>query len=199
MIRPTVIFDLGGVLVGVDFMRAWKRLEAASGVPAGRIGEVILGGMEKLGFDTGRLSAQAFAARACAAIDLRLPFSDFVDIWCDIFVENLEVTGLLDDIGRHADLVLLSNTDPLHLDYVRRRYGFLGKFAQLILSYEVGHAKPERQIYERALGARAQGARLVYFDDVAEFVAAARACGLPAEQFVGAAKLRRDLEQFGVL
>jgi len=28
MARPTVIFDLGGVLVSVDFMRACARLEA---------------------------------------------------------------------------------------------------------------------------------------------------------------------------
>jgi FMN phosphatase YigB (HAD superfamily) len=68
-----------------------------------------------------------------------------------------------------------------------------------VLSYEVGHAKPARQIFERKIGLCALGARMIYFDDVAEFVSAARACGLPAEQFVDVAKLRRDLERFGVL
>ena len=197
--RPTVIFDLGGVLVGFNFMRACTRLEAAGGAPARRIHDAILGGKEKIWFDTGRLSPQEFAARTCAAIDLRLPYSEFVDIWCDIFVEQREVTGLLDEIGKNADLVLLSNTDPLHLDYVRSRYGFLGKFGHLVLSYEVGHAKPARQIFERALGLAAAGTRMIYFDDVPEFVAAARACGLPAEQFIDAAGLRRDLVRFGVL
>ena len=68
-----------------------------------------------------------------------------------------------------------------------------------MLSYEVGHAKPARQIFEHALGLCAAGTRMIYFDDVAEYVAAARACGLPAEQFVDAARLRRDLARFGVL
>ena len=197
--RPTVIFDLGGVLVSVDFMHACKRLEAAGDAPAAVILEAIAKGEDKAGFDTGRLSPQQFAVRFCATIGLHLPYSEFAEIWCDIFAEQREVTGLLDEIGKHADLVLLSNTDPLHFEYIRSRYRFLEKFGQLILSYEVGHAKPARQIFERAIGLCAPGTRVIYFDDVAEYVSAARARGLPAEQFVDAAKLRRDLKGFGVL
>ena len=197
--RPTVVFDLGGVLVSVDFMRACRRLEAAGGAPAADICAAITDGADKAGFDTGRLSPQEFAARSCAAAGVDLPYAEFADIWCDIFTEQREVTGLLDEIGTQADLLLLSNTDPLHFEYVRSHYGFLGKFRRLVLSYEVGHAKPARQIFERALGLCAAGTRMIYVDDVAEYVAAARACGLPAEQFAGAAKLRRDLARFGVL
>jgi len=199
MARPTVIFDLGGVLVSVDFTRACARLEAAGGAPAAVILDAIRGGAEKVGFDTGQLSPQQFAARFCAAVGVRLPYSEFAEIWCDIFAEQRQVTGLLEEIGTHADLVLLSNTDPLHLEYVRSHYGFLAGFGQLVLSFEVGHAKPARQIFERALGLAAPGTAKIYFDDVPEFVSAARACGLPAEQFVDVTKLRRDLEGFGVL
>jgi FMN phosphatase YigB (HAD superfamily) len=198
-LRPTVIFDLGGVLVSVDFMRACKRLEAAGGAPIAVIREAIVSGAEKIAFDTGRLSPQEFAARFCASIGLRMPYSEFAEIWCDIFAEQREVTGLLDEIGKHADLMLLSNTDPLHLDYIRSHYGFLSKFGRLVLSYEVGHTKPARQIFERAIGSCTPGTRMIYFDDVAEFVSAAQASGLPAEQFVDAARLRRDFEGFGVL
>ena len=199
MQRPTVIFDLGGVLVSVDFMRACTRLEAAGGAPAANIHETIVKGADKLAFDTGRLSPRQFAARICAAVGVRLPYAEFAEIWCDIFAEQREVTSLLDRIASEADLVLLSNTDPLHLDYVRSRYNFLPKFGRMLLSYEIGHAKPARQIFERALALTPPGARMIYFDDVAEYVSAARACGLQAEQFVDAAKLRRDLGEFGVL
>lgn len=199
MLRPTVIFDLGGVLVSVDFMRACKRLEAAGGAPAAVILEAIASGPDKQAFDTGRLSPEQFAARFCASIGANLPYAAFAGIWCDIFAEQREVTGLLDQIAAKADLMLLSNTDPLHLAHVRSHYDFLPKFGRLLLSYEVGHAKPARQIFERALGLCAPGSRMIYFDDVAEYVAAARACGLPAQQFVDAASLRRDLEDFGAL
>ncbi len=197
--RPTVVFDLGGVLVSVDFKRACRRLEAAGGAPAADLCEAIVNGADKAGFDTGRLSPQEFATRCCVAAGVSLPYAEFADIWCDIFAERREVTGMLDEIGKQADLLLLSNTDPLHLEYIRSRFGFLGKFRRMVLSYEVGHAKPARQIFEHALGLCAAGTRMIYFDDVAEYVAAARACGLPAEQFVDAARLRRDLARFGVL
>ena len=199
MQRPTVIFDLGGVLVSVDFMRACKRLEAAGGAPAAVILGTIATGEDKLAFDTGRLSPEQFAARFCAAIGVRLPYAEFAEIWCDIFTEQREVTALLEQVAAKADLVLLSNTDPLHIECVRRNYSLLDKFDRLVLSYEVGHAKPARQMFERAIESCAPGSRMIYFDDVAEYVTAARACGLPAEQFIDAAKLRRDLEGFGVL
>ncbi len=196
---PTVIFDLGGVLVSVDFMRACKRLEAAGGAPAAAIHDLIANGEDKLAFDTGRLTPQQFAARFCAAIGVRLPYAEFAEIWCDIFAEKREVTALLDQIAAKANLMLLSNTDPLHIEYVRNHYDFLSKFKRVVLSYEVGHAKPARQIFKHALGLAASGTRMVYFDDVPEFVAAARAFGLVAERFVDATKLKADLEKFGVL
>ncbi|TSA14804.1 MAG: hypothetical protein D4R74_07615 [Betaproteobacteria bacterium] len=197
--RPTVIFDLGGVLVSVDFMRACKRLEAVGGAKAAVIHEVIVNGPDKQAFDTGRLSPQAFAQRFCAAIGVSLPYADFAEIWCDIFAEQREVTGLLDAIAAQADLMLLSNTDPLHIGYVLEHYDFLPKFGRLILSYEVGHAKPAPQIFERALALVAPGTSVIYFDDVAEFVLAARSCSLAAEQFVDASKLRSDLVQLGLV
>lgn len=197
--RPTVIFDLGGVLVSVDFMRACRRLEAAGGASAATIYQTIARGEDKAAFDSGRLSPQQFAARFCAAVGAHIPYAEFADIWCDIFAEQTQVTRLLDAIAEKADLVLLSNTDPLHIDYVRKHYDFLAKFGRMLLSYEVGYAKPARQIFERALGSAARGTRMIYFDDVPEYVAAARACGLRAEHFVDADRLRRDLEGFGVL
>jgi len=174
-------------------------MEAAGGAPAAVILEAIANGADKHAFDTGRLSPQEFAARFCAAIGVHIPYAEFADIWCDIFAEQREVTSLLDQIAAKADLVLLSNTDPLHLDYVRSRYDFLEKFGRLVLSYEVGHAKPAREIFERAIGLCDPGTRMIYFDDVPEYVSASRACGLPAEQFVDATRLRLDLEGFGVL
>lgn len=199
MQRPAVVFDLGNVLVSVDFMRACRRFEAAGSAPAPVILEAIARGADKAAFDTGRIDAQQFTVRFCAAIGVRIPYAEFADIWCDIFAERREVTMLLDRIAAKADLVLLSNTDPLHLGYVHSHYDFLPKFGRMLLSYEVGHAKPAPQIFEQALAHAAPGTRMIYFDDVPEFVAAARACGLPAEHFTGAAKLRRDLERFGVL
>lgn len=197
--RPTVVFDLGGVLVSVDFMRACARLEAAGGAPAAEILGTIANGADKAAFDAGRLDPQEFAARFCTAIGLRLPYAQFAEIWCDVFAEQREVTGLLDEIAERAELLLLSNTDPLHISHIRGHYDFLGKFPRSVLSYEVGYAKPARQIFARALGLCSSASRMIYIDDVADYVAAARASGLPAERYVDAAKLRRDLARFGVL
>lgn len=199
MAAKTVIFDLGGVLVDVDFMRACRQFEALGGMPAATVYSMVFGGADKHALDTGSIEPQAFGARISALCGLAISHARFTDIWCDIFAEKGEVTSLLGAIAAKADLMLLSNTDPMHFDYVRRNFTFLPRFKQLILSYEVGHAKPAPEIFQRALALARPGSELLYFDDVAEFVAAARGCGISAEQFVDAATLRRDLLRFGVL
>ena len=199
MTAKTVIFDLGGVLVDVDFMRACRQFEAMGGIPATELCARVATGADKRALDTGSIEPQAFGARISAICGLEISHVRFAEIWCDIFTEKSEVTALLPAIGEKADLMLLSNTDPMHVDYVRRNFAFLPRFRQLILSYEVGHAKPAAEIFKRALALARPGSELLYFDDVPEFVAAARGCGIVAEQFVDAPKLRRDLVQFGVL
>jgi hypothetical protein len=52
-----------------------KRIGKANRPRPVEIRNAILGGVEKTGFDTGRLSQQEFAARFCAALGLRLPYS----------------------------------------------------------------------------------------------------------------------------
>ena len=198
-VRPSVIFDLGGVLVSVDFARACQRLHAAGARSAASVMDAIRHGEDKARLDAGLLSPQGFAARFCAATGARLSYAEFAGIWCDIFAEKTEVTGMLDAIAARADLLLLSNTDPLHLAYLRERFGFLGKFRHLVLSYEAGCVKPSARIFEQALARVAPGSRAIYFDDVPEFVAAARRCGLAAEVFTDAGRLRQDLQRFGVL
>jgi 2-haloacid dehalogenase len=94
---------------------------------------------------------------------------------------------------------LLSNCSKLHIDNVRRRYGILGSFQGLCLSYEVGSFKPDPEIYaaaERLTGLK--GADLAFIDDKAENVAAAAARGWRAIHHTSPASTLRQLQQMGL-
>lgn len=138
-------------------------------------------------FEAGGLSPAAFHREVCRLTDLPAPA--FESWWNAIFqpdwlVPQDYIRGLLSRFR----VGLLSNTNAIHFAYLRREHPLLDEFDFHILSHEVGAAKPEPLIYEAAeAGARCAPGEIVYFDDVAEFVAAARRRGWQAHQFTSAA------------
>ncbi len=69
-----------------------------------------------------------------------------------------------------------------------------------MLSHDVGARKPERAIYDAAVRAAGCAAgECVFFDDLADNVAGAKAAGLRALRFKGAARLEGDLTSLGLL
>ena len=88
-----------------------------------------------------------------------MPYADFGVLWSDIFDPMRHMEGAVVHLAARYPLFLLSNTNPLHFEYIKRRFSqFLRPFQAFILSYEVGSRKPEAAIYQaliRGWGARA--------------------------------------------
>ena len=130
---------------------------------------------------------------------LTLPFPRFCDLWNDIFAP---LQGMEDTVARLAalyPLYLLSNTNPLHFQYIKERYILLRHFRRFILSFEVGSRKPEAQIFQtviREMG-REPG-ECLYLDDKPDFVEAARSHGLVAWPFTTPEDFHRRLSQHGL-
>jgi FMN phosphatase YigB (HAD superfamily) len=104
-------------------------------------------------------------------------------------------------------LAILSNCNHLHWRFVTDgRYSLLrdigasgSPFSWAVISFEVGSMKPDRRIYDAAIERAGLPPEAIFFvDDRPENVAAARAAGIDAEQFVTAARLRDDLQHRGI-
>lgn len=171
----TIIFDLGRTLIPFSL----EPLRPHLNQPA--LAELCRS------FESGRVAREAFPGEVCRLT--RMPAGEFESWWNAIFepdwlVPQDYVRGLL---ARYR-VGLLSNTNAIHFDYLRRQHPLLEEFDFHILSHEVGASKPEMLIYEAAeAGARCPPEEILYFDDVAEFVAAARRRGWQAHQFTTAA------------
>src|SRR5262249_60026245 len=102
--------------------------------------------------------------------------------------------------GRGHPLYALSNWSAETFPEARARFDVLRRFHTIVISGEVGVAKPDPRIYERFLervGRRA--AECLFIDDVAANVASARTCGFEALVFTGANALRIELVRRGLL
>ena len=197
----TLALDLGNVLVKVDHFRFCRGLAGYAQKPLSPVevyAAVFDAGLEP-GYDTGRLSSQEFYRRLRDHFRLSLPYPLFCQLWTEIFDPMAGMEEIVGHLRGKYPLFLLSNTNPLHFDYIRERFPFLSHFKRFVLSYEVGSRKPEAAIYQaliRQAGHPPQN--ILFVDDKPPFVEAARGHGLVAWPFTTPQALQKALTQHGL-
>lgn len=195
-----LIFDLGKVLVPFDFMRAYDGMQPLCGYPVAEIrrrtGDTGLVPQLELG----QLSSRDFVDRLGVALGVSFDFTQFCDIWSSIFLPGTLVPEpLIAGLKRRYPLVLLSNTNEMHFQMLERNYPILGYFENRVLSHEVGAAKPNPLIYQKAVelaGCRPE--ECFFTDDIPEYVEGARQLGIDAVQFQSAEQLEEELSRRNV-
>ena len=140
-----------------------------------------------IGYESGRISTDEFIKKCTSDLNLKVTAKEFEDAFNDVFSELKPMTSLLKNLasdGRY-DLFLLSNTSPLHFDFIRDRYKFIEHFYKLGLSYELKAIKPEPEIYSRAIDyfGIINTSESVFIDDLEENCKGARAFGIHAIQY----------------
>ena len=106
---------------------------------------------------------------------------------------------LLAGLKRKYPLILVSNTNEAHIDFIRSTYSVLDYFDRQVLSYEVRSMKPDRKIFEHAIAAAGHPAESLFFtDDRQENVLKASEMGMTAHQFKSESQLIDALQEAGV-
>ncbi len=161
-----------------------SRLQARSNrqetLPPTTIGSI------KDAYESGQSTEEEFISTIIRETGFEGEQEECVRIWCEIFTENEQMTGLiraLADQGHH--LYLLSNTNRLHLDYLQRTYPAFGYFSGGIYSHEVGAMKPDEKIYRAALEQFSLNAKeTLYIDDLPENINTGKQLKLKCHQYL---------------
>ncbi|HQR46133.1 MAG TPA: HAD-IA family hydrolase, partial [Thermoanaerobaculia bacterium] len=152
-------------------------------------------------FDLGRLSPGEFfrAVERSAGLP-RIPDAVWTPAWRDIFEPDLHALEALGRLRTGVRKILVSNTNALHWEGVRRVVDVAALVDDLVLSFEIGAAKPERAIFDAALGrAAVPPAAALFVDDRPTYVSAARTLGIPAFAATGPGAFERGLLRAGLL
>ena len=82
---------------------------------------------------------------------------------------------------------------------MKEEKGVYSHFDVVVLSYQVGLAKPQKEIFEHALKElRLKAGECVFIDDKIENIAAAKSLGFKAIHFKDAEQLASELKGLGV-
>ena len=173
-----VLFDLGKVILHFDFAPAFRRLSKKTGLEPDEIGDFFKrSGLEVL-YDGGKISSRQFHSRVKKGLGHDLDFDEFRAIWNRIFRPNREVVSLIRELKPRTRLVLVSNTNPMHFDYILKHYPVMGTFDKHVLSYKEKIRKPDERIYRTAMQAcQARASEIFYIDDREDLTEAARHLG----------------------
>ena len=195
-----LLFDLGDVIVGLDFPRAYRAAARLTGRSVEEIPELIgQTGLASL-YEHGRITSGEFHEQFSRAIGLNVSFDEFRALWGDMFeTVPLLPESLFERLHRNYRMLLVSNTNELHFDWIAEHYSAVRHFDDYVLSCQVGSMKPDAAIFREAI--RRAGCRpdeCFFTDDKAVNIRAAVQLGIDAVQFSGAAALQDELTQRGV-
>ncbi|MBK9175288.1 MAG: HAD family phosphatase [Flavobacteriales bacterium] len=190
MIVDTLILDLGGVLIDVDYS-ASARYFRALGHPDF---DTLYSKAKQTDlfdrFETGELSPQGFRDEVRNLLGTQLSDAQ-IDAGWNAMLGSIpqERIAVIEELKAHHRLLLLSNTNAIHVPafeaIIARNLGitdFKGLFHGAYYSCELGMRKPDTSIFQHVIAANgADPARTLFIDDSMQHVEGARRAGLRAE------------------
>ena len=153
-----IVFDLGGVLVDLDFKAAINGLQKAGFANV----KEQLQAFDREGifqkFELGEMSADEFRSAIRENSTVSLTDEEVDDLWNAMLLEvPREKLELILHLRGKYMVYLLSNTNSIHWDYVcKNAFNYRGfrvndYFEETFLSYEMHLAKPDKAIFEKVL------------------------------------------------
>jgi putative hydrolase of the HAD superfamily len=180
-----ILFDVGNVIVHVDFMRVLQHWAGCSGRSVESL-------RERFGFDLyyerherGEIDAPAYFDSLRESLGLDLSDEQFAVGWNSVFVKEVDgIREVIERAARRAPVYAFSNTNEMHYVEWSSRFGDLFEpFDRVFVSCEIARRKPEREAYyavASAIGVPTEG--ILFFDDRPENVDGARETGMRAVQ-----------------
>lgn len=196
----TVVFDLGGVLLGWDPALAFVDVLAPGDV---------LAFFDEVGFaewnhlqDSGRSLEDGVTELAARFPHRAEAIAAYAANWKATLTGELpESVEVVDQLHRDGvRLLALTNWSHETFPWARETFPVLSRFEGIVVSGDEGLAKPDPRIFQLLLDRHAvEPAAAVFVDDRHDNVDAAAALGMHGLVFTDAATLRADLVELGLL
>jgi putative hydrolase of the HAD superfamily len=196
-----LLFDIGRVVIDFDLARTLKAWAVELGSDPSAMMVSLSRNDAFHRYETGHITDAEFFAAVREALRLDLTDDQLRDGWNAIFIGEMPgIAPLLKRAAEKLPLYALSNTNDAHIAHFQEHFAeLLTPFRELFLSSKIGMRKPNAEAYDHvvaAIGVAPQ--RIVFFDDLAENIAAARARGLQAVHVRSSADVANALDQLGL-
>jgi len=181
-----VIFDFGGVLVGMIDDRPRLKLAEQLGVPLSRLDDLVFYSKSAQKASKGEIKVGQHWQAVGEALGIKPDdMPKFLEQYWSADDVNWVLLDYIKSLHPHFKVGLLSNAWDDLRETMHTRWDIDGLFDELIISAEVGLVKPDPRVFHLALdrlGVEAPEA--VFIDDMQVNVEAARQLGMAGIQFL---------------
>ncbi|MCO6459991.1 MAG: HAD family phosphatase [Saprospiraceae bacterium] len=186
-----IIFDLGNVLLNIDFNKTRSRLSAVTGLDFNQIDDKTMTVFNK--FETGKIPYVVFFNYLTKISRTNAVINDLLPAWNAMLEEMPEgISELLTSLAANYKLFLLSNINETHADWFDRylekqgikKLWYNQIFTRIYYSNIIGRRKPEAECFKFVLeDSNISPSETLFIDDLEENVQAAVATGIQAMQY----------------
>ena len=186
-----IVFDLGGVLVDLDFKAAINGLQQAGFANVKEQLDALDQGGIFQKFELGEMTADEFRTAIRENSTVTLTDEEVDNLWNLMLLEiPREKLELILELRSKYMVYLLSNTNAIHWDYVcKNAFNYRGfrmedYFEETFLSFEMHLAKPNKAIFEKVLSeANLLPEETLFIDDSEANCKAAEEVGIHAHHY----------------
>lgn len=178
-----ILFDLGNVLIDIDFGRCARYWSERAGIPANSLTARFRIDDAYRDFECGRIEAPDYYANLRRQLGIDLSDDTLREGWNAIIRgEKIGIRDCIDKLAGRYPLFILTNTNPEHeIVWRHKHHDLLTFFDKIFVSSHMGCRKPDAETYRRTARLIGQPcSRILFFDDAEENVTAAQKCGMHA-------------------
>ncbi len=179
-----VVFDLGNVLVQIDFQRVFDTWAHYANCSATAISQRYSHELYYEKHERGEINSSEYFAALRKILGINISDAQFLEGWNEIFVG--EVPGVRELTREYAaifPIYAFSNSNEAHKNWWLPRYAqLLQPFKAVFVSSDMGKRKPEPQSYlhvSQAIGVVPD--RILFFDDSPPNIVGAQKVGMQAK------------------
>jgi HAD superfamily hydrolase (TIGR01509 family) len=196
-----VCFDLGNVLIRVEWDRLASQLAAKSPYPPDKITQMLREDPQPLAYELGEITSTKFFAHLKKLLKYKGTAKEIRAAFSEIFTPLSDHIALAAMLARHYPLAIISNTNEAHIVHAEGAYSFFPLFAHRIYSYQVKMIKPNRDIYDAARAAlgNVDPLEILFIDDLEANILAASKLGWQTIHLRPDVNLREALASYELL
>lgn len=179
-----VFFDLGGVILRTEYQAPRQHLAERFGMDYDDIDKIVFGSSSAVRASVGEIDEEEHWRNVMKV--LKLPSSEYERVREDFFAGDVldhSILNFLRSIKPRVRTGLISNAWSRLREYIQREK-FDDAFHHMVISAEVGVAKPDPRIYHIALEQlQVQPKEAIFVDDVLENIEACEQVGMRGIHF----------------
>jgi len=206
MTIKTIIFDLGGVMVDLDYSNFYKQIIALSPLEKPQTRIMLEFFRQSDLYHQGKMTDEEFYKLACEILQVcMIDQNQFFEAFNSIISNSSqpEMISLLKELKsmKKYKLIALSNVNSSHWDYIlNKKWDFLEYFSEFILSHEVHLTKPDPRIFQLAIEkSECKAEEIVYIDDGLNNIRSANDLGIRGLHFTNVEDLIEEFKKLKII